>query len=45
MKRPQTIELDCAPGGIRPGDLIADVIADLGLPEQEPVSKSFGNWV
>lgn len=40
----QTIELDCAPGGLRPGHLIADVIAGLGLPEREPVSKVFGNW-
>lgn len=40
----QTIELDCPPGGIRPGDLIASVIKDTGLPAREPVSKVFGNW-
>lgn len=39
-----TIELDCPPGGIRPGDLIADVIQGTGLPEREPVSKVFGQW-
>jgi hypothetical protein len=40
----QTIELDCAPGSIRPGDLIGGVIKDLGLPLREPVSMFFGNW-
>lgn len=40
----QTIDLDCAPGGIRPGDLIGGVIADTGLAAKEPVSKFFGNW-
>jgi hypothetical protein len=30
----QTIELDCAPGSLRPGDLIGGVIKDLGLPER-----------
>jgi hypothetical protein len=40
----QTIELDCAPGTLRPGDLIGDVIKDLGLPEREPQSMFFGNW-
>lgn len=39
-----TIELDCPPGGIRPGDLIGDVIKGTGLPANEPVSKVFGNW-
>jgi len=39
-----TIELDCPPGSIRPGDLIGDVIAGTGLPERNPVSKVFGNW-
>lgn len=41
---PQTIELDCAPGGLRPGDLIANVIKGTGLPKREPVAKFFGNW-
>ena len=40
----QTIELDCAPGGTRPGHLIEDVIKGLDLPLREPVSKVFGEW-
>lgn len=40
----QTIELDCAPGGIRPGGLIGSVIAGTGLPERDPVGMLFGNW-
>lgn len=40
----QSIELDCAPGSLRPGDLIAGVIKGTGLKEQEPVSTVFGNW-
>ena len=40
----QIIELDCPPGVLRPGDLIAGVIANTGLPLREPVAKSFGNW-
>ena len=40
----QTIELDCAPGGPRPGDLIGQVIEGTGLPSREPVGKFFGNW-
>lgn len=40
----QTIELDCAPGGLRPGDLIAAVIDGTGLPAREPVLKFFGEW-
>lgn len=41
---PQTIELDCAPGGTRPGDLIGYVIKGTGLPKREPVAKFFGQW-
>lgn len=41
----QTIELDCAPGGTRPGHLIAGVIEGLGLEPREPITKCFGNWV
>lgn len=41
---PQTIEIDCAPGPVRPGDLYVHVIAGLGLAEREPVSTFFGNW-
>ena len=40
----QTIELDCAPGFVRPSDLIGDVIEGTGLPERSEVSSSFGNW-
>ncbi len=40
----QTIELDCAPGAMRPGDLIGGVIAGLDLPARDPVSMFFGNW-
>jgi len=40
----QTIELDCPPGGIRPGNLIDDVLAGTNLtPVGEP-STFFGNW-
>ena len=41
----QTIELDCEPGALRPGDLLPGVIKGTGLPIREPVSKFFGNWV
>lgn len=40
----QTIELDCPPGGIRPGDLYPSVIKDTGLPERKTVGRFFGNW-
>lgn len=39
-----TVELDCPPGGIRPGDLIEDVLKGTGLPVRAPVYKVFGNW-
>lgn len=39
-----TIELDCPPGGTRPGHLIGDVISGTGLPTRDPVSKVFGEW-
>lgn len=39
-----SIELDCAPGWPRPGDLIDGVIEGTGLPKQEPDSKLFGAW-
>jgi len=41
----KTIDLDCAPGPMRPGDLIGQVIEGTGLPTQEPVGMAFGNWV
>lgn len=40
----QSIELDCAPGCPRPGDLIGSVIAGTELPERESVSRFFGCW-
>lgn len=40
----QTIELDCPPGMLRPGNLIEGVIKDTGLPSKDPVGKFFGNW-
>jgi len=40
----QTIELDCAPGSPRPGDLIGGVIEGTGLQTKEPVAMFFGNW-
>lgn len=40
----QTIELDCAPGSPRPGDLIGGVIKDTPLPLRDPISRVFGNW-
>lgn len=40
----KTIELDCPPGGIRPGDLINKVIEGTGLELKEPISCLFGNW-
>lgn len=40
----KTIEIDCPPGNPRPGDLIADVIKDTGLPTKETNSRCFGNW-
>lgn len=40
----QTIELDCAPGALRPGDLIEGVIEGTGLPSRKPVVMLFGNW-
>lgn len=40
----QTIDLDCAPGWPRPGDLIEGVLEGTGLTAEEPVAKIFGNW-
>lgn len=41
----QTLELDCAPGYPRPGDLITGVLEGTGLAVPEkPVSMFFGNW-
>lgn len=40
----QTIDLDCAPGALRPGDLIDGVIEGTGLVRPENCSMFFGNW-
>ena len=40
----QSIELDCAPGMVRPGILISSVIEGTGLPLREANGKLFGNW-
>lgn len=40
----QTIELDCPPGVLRPGDLIDGVLEGTGLVADEPISKLFGEW-
>ena len=40
----ETIDLDCAPGGVRPGDLIGGVLKGTGLKPGEPIAKFFGNW-
>ena len=37
----QTIELDCAPDGPRPVDLIEGVLYGSGLPLREPIAKWF----
>jgi hypothetical protein len=41
-----TIELDCAPGGIRPNDLLPGVLKDTGITidPDNTVSRFFGNW-
>ena len=44
LRKNQTIQLDCAPGGMRPGDLIADVIKDTGLEAKDTCFKLFGCW-
>jgi hypothetical protein len=40
----ETIELDCPPGALRPGDLIGGVLEGTGLAAGETVSRFFGNW-
>jgi hypothetical protein len=40
----QSIDLDCAPGGVRPGDLIGFVVEGTGLElPAEPPRPIFGN--
>jgi hypothetical protein len=38
------LSLDCAPGAIRPGNLLPQVIKDTGLKVKEPVATFFGCW-
>jgi hypothetical protein len=45
VKLKHTIELDCFPGFNRPGNFIDQIIEGTGLPQKEPVSKFFGNWI
>lgn len=40
----ETIELDCAPGALRPGDLINGVLEGTGLVAGETISRWFGEW-
>lgn len=42
----QSIEIDCAPGSTRPGDLLPIVIDGLNLiiDADKPNSMIFGNW-
>lgn len=40
----QTIGIDCAPGELRPGDLIGGVIEGTGLPKRRSAKRMFGAW-
>lgn len=40
----QEIHLECPPGDPRPGDLIAEIIRDTGLPLRDSDSRLFGHW-
>lgn len=40
----QEVHLECPPGEPRPGDLIAELIKDTGLPPRADLSRSFGHW-
>jgi hypothetical protein len=46
IEKNRSIELDCAPGATRPGDLFPGVLAETNLTEEdfEITSKLFGNW-
>lgn len=44
-KSKHSIEIDCAPGYPRPGDLIDSVIEGTGLPKKKSCLRFFGNWV
>ena len=40
----QEIHLECPPGDPRPGDLIAGIIRDTGLPLRDSTGRLFGHW-
>lgn len=44
MAEQQTIEIGCAPGNPRPGDLLPGVIEGTGLEVRDPVSMLLGDW-
>jgi hypothetical protein len=41
-----TIDLDCAPGSLRPGDLLPGVLEGLNIKKdpEDTVVRFFGNW-
>ena len=45
MAESQEIILDCAPGMIRPGDLLPGILLETGIEPVEASSKLFGSWV
>ena len=45
MAESQEIILDCAPGMIRPGDLLPSILLETGIEPVEASSKIFGSWV
>ena len=38
------LEIGCAPGGRRPGDILKQVIKDTSLEYKDPISMFFGDW-
>ena len=40
----RTIDIDCAPGAIRPDAYYRVICEKLGIEYQEPICKFFGNW-
>lgn len=44
IKRTNIIQIDCAPGNIRPGDILKEVIQDTELKYKEPISTFMGEW-
>jgi hypothetical protein len=41
----KTLEIDCAPGGIRPGEVLERVSEGTKLQPKEPNGMAFGNWI